>query len=201
MFNATNAEDRLDSKIEKGTDKFAALFNDVPRREQAPFIQKINRTTADPELRAAFMADPDAKSGSPSAKALGTGSSAPTSEQEALSFLLGSGSLTQGIKASLRRLLNPDDPDFIEVGVDGTPKEVGQLRQELLTAKADLAAEKAKPKSPVPVDAVSKSALKPKVDALAAEIKAAEEKKTVFSSESHLKKVVEAAKALVVDVS
>lgn len=58
-------------------------------------------------------------------------------EQDALSILQGSAQISNGIKAALRRLLNPRDPNPIGVQGDGTPSEVADLRREIATLEGE----------------------------------------------------------------
>ncbi len=159
MFNAHEGREASMTKIEAASNQLACDIDDfiadpsISRTEKEALLENLATVVAGRESARSFANGTYAQNsaGQP-ARALGAGSPAgnnPTSEQEALGFLLNSGSLPTGVKAALRRLLNPSDPDQIRVGVDGTPVEVGQLRQEVATKTADLASERdpAKPGS------------------------------------------------------
>jgi len=193
-FSATAGQAKVTGQIDDASDEIAAgilsLEGDPTLNNNivATGLKAVAEIVNDRDAFIAFAAGTHTQgnSGQP-AKALGTGSPvvAPTTEKEAVGYLLGSGSLPVGIKAALRRILVKGDPDFIEVGVDGTPTAVGKLEQELMTARADLQQEKdasyagslaqqlaaaraAKPAKPlVPGDMVAKASLAPK----AAELK------------------------------
>ena len=148
MFNATNGKIASDQRIEALSDQLAA---DATSYLSNPAIPRAKKEAAI-EAAAAIFADPDSldqlgagtfaqnNQGRPAA-AIGTGQQ-PTTEQEALAFLLESGSLPSGMKQALKRLLNPADPDHISVGADGTPSEVGSLRQQVLDLTVELQKER-----------------------------------------------------------
>lgn len=225
MFNATKGKQKLAEETEEETGRFAALFDDVPARKQLELITRLNKMLPDEKAVDAFIAtDSTQTTTAAPVQALGPGSPSPTapnSEQEALSFLFNSGNVPRGVKAAVRRIFAQSDPDWIKVGVDGTPEEVGQLRQEILTAKADrqkaendlaeqgdpnkagslahqLAIAKAGQRAPA--NMVDKTAIKSKVDALTKAVTEVEARRTKLGAEGHLKKVTAAAKDLLSDV-
>lgn len=160
MFNATTARQTADDIFEAGTDLFAANFEDrlnglpISRRQTA--IDRFGEVVSDDEAFNAFVdGTTTPQSGLP---ALGTGQQPPTNEQEALAFLLNSGSLPSGVKHALKRLLNPQDPAHIRVGADGTPEEVSNLRQQVADLGRQLAAERATAAALVRKDAVKAKA-------------------------------------------
>lgn len=187
MFNATNARTAADAHLNELTDRFAAEWEDrsqsMTLSEREELMKRLLAVLADPNATQAFVAGQYAQQSNGQSAAIGTGQSkAPTSEQEALNFLLSSGALTPGIKKALTRLLSPQASDFIDVGADGTPVEVGDLRQELASTKADLADERNPNKrgslaqklsaAAVPVDMVAKADVKTKAEEVKVKIDA-----------------------------
>lgn len=147
MFNATDARIRIASIIEADSDLFAAELEDrfagMSLTDKQTLMRKLRDLIADPNSTAAFVQGTYAQNsqGQPAA-AIGTGQQPPTNEQEALAFLLNSGSLPSGVKQALKRLLNPQDPAHIRVWADGTPEEVSNLRQQVADLTGQLAAER-----------------------------------------------------------
>ena len=151
MFNATNARQTVAAAIELDSDLFAAeledRFKSMTLSEQQALMRQLREVVSDQASAAAFAAgsyNQDQTGKQPAAIGAGTNGTGqhPTTEQEALTVLLNSGGLTNGIKLALRRLLYPQDPDHIKVGADGTPEVVGQLRQEVASKEADLRQER-----------------------------------------------------------
>lgn len=149
MFNASNGRQVITDKIDGLTDRFAAEFEDrmtgLSLTQQENLVNRLLEVVSNKDTTSAFVAGTYAQNsqGQPAA-ALGTGSGErqPATEQEALAFLLASGSLPSGVKQALKRLLYPQDPAHIRVGADGTPEEVGHLRQQLASKDAELREER-----------------------------------------------------------
>lgn len=147
MFNATTARQTADQQFEELTDKFALEFEDrtagMTNTEKSKLMHRLLDVMTDKNATTAFATGQYAQNsqGQPAA-AIGTGQQPPTNEQEALAFLLASGSLPSGVKQALKRLLNPQDPAHIRVWADGTPEEVSNLRQQVADLTGQLAAER-----------------------------------------------------------
>lgn len=141
MFNATTGRNKSDQMIEDLSDLLAADVQDFLNDAAIDRTTKENlmRNMAEMvKLRSTALAVATGtyaqnNLGRPAA-AIGTGQGQhPTTEQDALAFLMQAGSIPVGVKQALKRLMNTQDPAFIPVGPDGTPIEVGQLRQQVTT--------------------------------------------------------------------
>lgn len=145
MFNANNARTIVQGAIEADSDLFAAELEDrfktMSLNDQQALMRKLREVVADPTSVSAFVAGQYAQnsSGQPAA-ALGAGSATtqqPADETAALEVLMASPLVDNGVKAALRRLLNPRDPQPILVEPDGTSSELVATRRERDAAKAE----------------------------------------------------------------
>lgn len=140
MFDATKGNKVVTDQIDSASNTFAALFDELPPRQQLVVLENANTMMSDPDSVSAFTAGTYAQnsSGQP-AQVLGAGSNATgggaqptpiTSETEALAVLMNSPNNSNGVKAALRRLLYPSDPNPIRVDLDGTPVEIVTANRE-----------------------------------------------------------------------
>lgn len=118
----------------------------------------------------------------------GGGTTPPLDENAALDTFMHSPLIDPGVKAALRRLLNPKDPDPIIVESDGTPKDLKAAQSQLAATQKQLDdVTKAKDKAEKDLDDATKAKDKAeaqlkdeqnegKLDSLAAKLKAAEAK-------------------------
>jgi hypothetical protein len=191
MFDANKGNQKIADQVDERTDEFAALFGDLSPRKQLTIISKMNELLADTDATDAFAAgNLGAPNSAPAAIGSGSGTSAPAQQitaQDALQVIMADPNVDDGIKAALRRILIPTDPEHIAVGRDGTPSELVSTRQERENAKTaqkaaedKLAEEKDENKSgslahqlkhakatpPVAADSVKKTDVKAKVDEL-----------------------------------
>lgn len=140
MFNATSGRAASKARIEEASDRLAAdvtaLLKDPTRSsvDNETLMQRLADVVADRSSVAAFTAGTYAQqsNGQPAAQ-LGAGP--VENETEALDVLIQSTNISNGIKAALRRLLNPRDPNPLMVEADGTPTELVSTRAERDNAK------------------------------------------------------------------
>lgn len=143
MFNPTNGNQRVADQVDQGTDEFASLFTTLPVREQLALIQRMNEMLSDDQQVQALIDGTFGQqgSGSPAALGAGTTSSQPLDTSAALQVILNDPNGDEGIKAALRRIMVPRDPEHIPVGRDGTPAEITSLKRQItsLTNERDRA--------------------------------------------------------------
>ena len=132
MFDATRGNQALADQVEERSDEFASRFDQLPPRQQLTILQRMNLLLDSPDDVAAFTSGTYAQdsSGNP-ARALGSGTNGgPSNAKEGLQAIMDDSSVNDGIKAALRRILVPSDPEYIEVENDGTPKELTAAKRE-----------------------------------------------------------------------
>lgn len=187
MFNADAGRQASTQKIDQLTNRFAAEFEDrmmdLSMSEQEALVERLVEVMSGLDTARGFATN---SAGQPAAQ-LGSGPSAPPSEQEALDVLFNSPALSDGVKNALRRILNPRDPQVIAVENDGTPSELASTRtqrdrmeSERDDARSRLAEEQdanrngslahrlaaAQAAAATPADAVTKATMLPLVEAI-----------------------------------
>lgn len=194
MFDKGQGQKALTDEVDRRSDEFAALFDDLTPRQQLVFLEKANLLLVDPDSVDAFNSGTYAQNsnGQPAA-ALGSGSSGgapvPADLQQALQVIGADSRVTPGMMTAVGRVLSdPNDAGHMAVEPDGTPTELKNARTERDNAKtAKDAAEKelreqkdenhtgslaqklrdALAAPPAPAGTVNKAAVKAQVDHLA----------------------------------
>lgn len=136
MFDATKGKKKVNDQIDENTDEVAALFDDLKPRKRLAVSAKLKEVLADEVAVEAFLAGDQPSNPQPAQLGAGQGGQSPTpqpavtNETEALDILVQSPNISNGVKAALRRLLNPRDPQPLLVEADGTPTAVRDAERE-----------------------------------------------------------------------
>jgi hypothetical protein len=133
MFDAEKGNRKVTDEVDKLSDEFAALFEELPPREQRELLKKANEMMSDKDSVSAFSNGTFAQnsSGQPAAQLTSGNSSSPSiTDDEALQVIMTSSKLPDGVKALIIRAITPSDPNYLPVEKDGTPKELAATRKE-----------------------------------------------------------------------
>lgn len=146
MFNAMNGKAVIQARIEAASDLLAAdamaFLADptVSEADKEAAIEAAAKIFRNRDTMAALAAGTYAQnsSGQPAAQLGSSGDSTEpnANENAALATLMASPLVDDGVKAALRRLLNPRDPAPLIVEANGTPVAVTSANNERDTAKA-----------------------------------------------------------------
>ncbi|HEY1085102.1 MAG TPA: hypothetical protein VGE34_00065 [Candidatus Saccharimonadales bacterium] len=200
MFDADAGRQASKQKIEARSNRIAANVADrleeLSMDEQEALMDRLDAVVASTEITKEFaagtyaQADAAVNSAGQPAAALGGGQPGPqviADEQEALNLLFNSTAISNGVKAALRRLLNPRDPHPLLVEADGTPSELAAANRAKTdaetaktTAETKLAEERdethngslahqlaaARAAAVVPTDMVTKATVAPLIEAV-----------------------------------
>jgi hypothetical protein len=128
---ATNLSTAAQQLIDAGNDADENELNEAINEAVTKFGQRVAAVQAGTLDKSALTIDDT----SPQPAALDSGSQPVTDEAEALNVLIGSSRIDNGVKAALRRLLNPRDPNPLLVEQDGTPSDLRDAEQERDTQK------------------------------------------------------------------
>ena len=125
MFDATAGTARLAETAETASDDFAAWFGSLGSRQQAKVAVALASNAAD--------AGPDEFIARLSGTATGLVLATPTpgaSVLDHVNAITADSSVDPGIRALLKRVLIPNDPNPIRVGPDGTPVAITTAETE-----------------------------------------------------------------------